>query len=109
MAGSPRGTGQHGPQQASPHEVFLPRGPSPGWRMAPTFWDPNATPAWEMPGPHSIAKNVAAARRAVHQLTSHASPFSLSLLLLSTCHLEPNHIDVFIMLFFFFAFLKNNF
>lgn len=102
------GLGRMAHSKPLPGEVFLPRGTSPGWRMAPTFWDPNATPAREMPGFQSTAEHTAAAHRAVCQLTSHASPFSPSLLLtLEHCHLEPNHTYVFIVLFFFFAYFKN--
>ena len=66
------GLGSMAHSKPLPGEVFLPQGTSPGWRMALTFSDPNATPAREMPGFQSTAKNISAAHQAVGQLTSHA-------------------------------------
>ena len=104
------GLGSMAHSKPLPGEVFLPRGTSPGWRMALTFWDPNATPARVMPGFQSTAKNISAAHQAVGQLTSHALPFSPSLLL-TLEHLSPgtkSHMPL-SCFFFFFAFFKNIF
>ena len=108
--GQLEGLGSMAHSKPLPGEVFLPRGTSPGWRMALTFWDPNATPAREMPGFQSTAKNISAAHQPVCQLTSHALPFSPSLLL-SLEHLSPgtkSHMSLSCR-FFFFSFFKNIF